>query len=370
MGVYCFLKNPLGGLIRPRRVADFNYDGHDDILEQIGSGFTLLFGDGTGTFDDKIQFAVPAPWSLHIGETVLAAEFDGAPGTDIVTLASTDNETGVILVLRNDGTGKKFAPVVESQVECNLQDVAGGAEILIDGDGIADILGTSSNLQQPVLQPLQNDGFGTFTLAPSPLPREKYQACLVMDLVPIPAVGQAASGLVSYGASCNDNSPSNFPLLVIRRDGIGGITYNEGPLAGMIPRGIDVGDFNGDGRADLVLWNQGDHSVSIFSGQDNGNFIPASTIDESKVCIGCPCLACTGTPEFVKVFAAELDGDGLADVVIAANSTWAGMQVIGQGPWVWLETKPLLMGDFNEDGLSDFVVRNTQGTIDLLLSNP
>jgi hypothetical protein len=40
--------------------------------------------------------------------------------------------------------------------------------------------------------------------------------------------------------------------------------------SGNRPTGIAFGDFNGDGRWDLVVANQGDNGVSVFLGQSNG----------------------------------------------------------------------------------------------------
>ncbi len=369
-GVYCFVPGGVPDLIRPEQIADFNGDTHLDILEQVGSEFKIVFGDGNGSFPESMTFVVPDPWAQDIGETALAGDFDNEPGIDIATLGSVNDTMGVVLVFSNDGSGTQFGPPTQSIVEVNFQNTVQGAILDINLDGAMDLIGVSSALQQPILQPLINDGLGAFTVGSPGLSHQAFGACLVMGLVPIPAVGDAGPGLASYGASCNDDRPTAFPTQIVRRDGQGTVTFAAGPSTGAIPMGLAAGDINGDDADDLVVWNQGEASFSLFSGVNDGSFAPESTVLEAEACPGCPCPGCESTPELVRLFAPELDGDGLADILLTANHTWAGMTITGSPKWVWLASKPLLVGDFNEDGLSDFVSRTKQETIEIILSNP
>lgn len=369
-GVLCFVTVAVPGLIRPERIADFNRDTHQDILEQVGSRFKIVYGDGLGNFPDEVIFDVAEPWSKDVGETALVGEFDGMSGIDIATLGARNDLQGVILVLGNNGSGTQFTPSAVSLVDVNFQDTVQGAIIDIDLDATLDIMGVSSAAEQPALQPLLNDGAGAYTTLPPGLSHDSLGACLTMDLVSIPAVGAKGAGLAAYGASCNDDQQTEFRVQIIRGDGQGGVSFTPGPATGSAPRGLAAGDLDGDERTDLVAWNQGDESFSIFLGQDNGDFAPATTILAAEVCPGCPCTACQSTPEFVKLLATDIDGDGVADIVLTADKTWIGMNTFGKSEWIWMTEKPLLSGDFNEDGVSDLIVRNDKGTIDVLVSSP
>jgi hypothetical protein len=70
-------------------------------------------------------------------------------------------------------------------------------------------------------------------------------------------------------------------------------------IRSMVPirRSIAVGDFNGDGNADLAIANQGSHSVSILLGNGTGGF-------SAPVTFG------TGGTSPTAVAVGDFDGDG------------------------------------------------------------
>ena len=72
---------------------------------------------------------------------------------------------------------------------------------------------------------------------------------------------------------------------------------------GRIPVSIAAGDFDRDGKRDLVVANSGSDSVSIYLGDGEGGFADAVNVGTGK------------SPRAVAV--GDLNSDGLADLVVA-----------------------------------------------------
>ena len=96
---------------------------------------------------------------------------------------------------------------------------------------------------------------------------------------------------------------NTFSVFIGRGDGTfrPPVTY----AAGNNPLGIGVGDFNRDGKADVVITNNGEgySTVSVFLGNGNGTFQPGVT------------YATGGAPSAVAV--ADLNADGILDLAVA-----------------------------------------------------
>jgi hypothetical protein len=134
------------------------------------------------------------------------------------------------------------------------------------------------------------------------------------------------------------------------------------------PTSVAVGDFNGDGKADLVVSsssvNPGTGNVAVLLGRGDGTFqAPASYTAASY-------------PYSVGV--ADLNGDGRLDMVVA-NADGNISVFIGNGdgtfqPAVFYGAGPLpealVIGDFNNDGLPDVAVADFNGNnVTVLLGN-
>jgi hypothetical protein len=78
---------------------------------------------------------------------------------------------------------------------------------------------------------------------------------------------------------------------------------------------VAVGDFNGDGKADLAVANYSDHSVSVLLGNGDGTF--QTHVDYA-----------TGSgPDSVAV--GDFNGDGKAD--LAVTNDYAVSVLLGNG---------------------------------------
>ncbi len=146
-------------------------------------------------------------------------------------------------------------------------------------------------------------------------------------------------------------------VTVLLGNGTGGFSAASGsPIAvGVNPFSIGVGDFNGDGKADMAVTNFGADTISILLGNGNGTFTAAAAV---------PML---GSPVTVRVTDVNLDGN--ADLVTANfNGQTLGV-MLGNGAGGFTAGSgnqtaiggvagSIAIGDFNKDGKVDVAVTN------------
>ncbi len=144
-------------------------------------------------------------------------------------------------------------------------------------------------------------------------------------------------------------------------------TVTGQPYSGMV-----AGDFNGDGKLDLVLLycNGGSASGSAtgFLGNGDGTFAVSPT---SSTFSYCPSYGLGFVPG--TVVAADLNGDGKLDVALAGNngSSSEAIALLGNGDGTFsVKTSSgpasqtfnsVVVGDFNGDGIPDLIVANYLG---------
>ena len=139
---------------------------------------------------------------------------------------------------------------------------------------------------------------------------------------------------------------------------------------GSEPIGVQVGDFDGDGKQDLVVSNRQDSTIGVLLGNGDGTFKPQVTY-------------ATGTNP-VAVVIGDFNGDGFQDVSYNINGGTSDTQgvMLGKGDGTFQAELAFAtgthpdggpmgdsVGDFNGDGLPDISVSNTaQVTVSVLLS--
>ena len=96
------------------------------------------------------------------------------------------------------------------------------------------------------------------------------------------------------------SAPERLPRHSMRR--------SRNSWAGANPRGIAVGEFNGDGDPDLAVGNIGSDEVKVVSGATGVNFNPFATIT-------------TGSLDPTFLAAADIDGNGVTELAVGHASS-------------------------------------------------
>lgn len=147
-------------------------------------------------------------------------------------------------------------------------------------------------------------------------------------------------------------SPNNLSILLGKGDG----TFQTpvGYAAGYSIQALAVGDFNGDGIPDLVALDGDDDgypTLSVFPGNGDGTF--QAPLNYSSV---------VGISSVIAV--ADFNGDGKADLVLSASSGVAVLLGNGDGTFQTpleilsgnIYVSQVAVGDFNGDGTPDLAL--------------
>jgi hypothetical protein len=331
--------------INPTSVAvgDLDGDGAADLIVAIySSGVWVLPGNGDGSFQAAMSSATGgAPLS------VVVADINGDGRMDAVTAnrGSVRGHTISILIGHGNGTfvqAPRFATGSGSSYA-----VAGD----FNGDGVLDLAATNSSSND--VSVLLGRGDGTFQPAGTFASGGTEPRSV--------AVGDFNRDTVLDLAVANYSSSSVSALL---GNGDGSFRIAISTAANFQVSSVAVGDFNGDGQADLAVCGRGyaqSGPACVLLGNGDGTFRPG------------PSLPYYGpsSPRFVAV--ADMNGDGLADLVIGEDAYKRLIVLLGNGDGTFMAPRSadvgwvlaLAVGDFNADGAPDVAV----ATSDFMAAN-
>jgi hypothetical protein len=323
----------------------------------------VLLGNAKGNFQKALQ-VLPVGYNPHsaaIGDFNHDGKLDLAVTADCVSFSSCGNE-GIVSVLLGKGNGTFRSPVVYPS--------GGNGPFSLDvgdfnGDGkldlvIANFCSTSGTCDNGFFKVLFGNGDGTFQPAVN-YSSGGYGSSFV-------AVGDFnADGKldVAVGNSCQSVSTclEGGSVSVVLGNGDGTFRKPFSSPTGASGLGwLTIGDFNGDGKPDIAVASQqfgtqaGVGAVSVFLGKGDGTLRPAT-------------LFKSGGDTAFFVATADFNGDGKADLLVGNFDNTALLLGDGKGGCPTVQTyfpPPSTFGDFNNDGkpdllagwiFSEFVVR-------------
>ncbi len=318
--------------------ADFNNDGNADLAfgDWLSSQLVVLLGNGNGTFQKLLTFAVGSPGGLAIGDF----NEDNIP--DLAVVESGGTGDGALAIFLGDGQGGfKLFSSYQIGVESGNVAVAD-----FNGDGHLDVavsnLGFEGNGSS--VMTFFGNGHGKFghrrTYKPGNGPAGIAAGNLNGDHFPDLAVTLAGDGSVA----------------VLMNDGTGHfkkpVTYSAG---GGEVVDVKISDLRHDGRNDLVIANGSLSAVGVLLNRGDGVFGPVTLYPTH-----CDVEALT---------VADFNLDGKLDVAVAAQAGNSAF-MYGKGNGTFGSPVPIkdaygnnnyggfsiASGDFNNDGAPDLAI--------------
>jgi predicted NUDIX family NTP pyrophosphohydrolase len=226
-------------------VADFNNDGNADLAtaNNSSSDVSILIGDGNGGFAQAVNFRTGnSPIAIAV------SDFNGDGKSDLA-VANVSNSVSVLL---GDGAGA-FGPKTNYSTGGRSFSVAAGD---LNGDGKADL--AVANQETNDVSILLGDGIGQFGVAKNFGTGSLPQSIVISDLN-----GDGNMDLATANAGVFTLSASGDASILLG-DGLGNFSAPTNLTAGSSPSAVAVGDFNRDGRVDLVVSNNGSWNATVF----------------------------------------------------------------------------------------------------------
>jgi hypothetical protein len=332
----------VGDIPAKMTVADFDGDGNPDIaiVNSQDQSVQVLYGDGKGASSYSYQIVVPGAWDLAAGD------FNG---DGMLDLAVTDTVNNKVHILQFAGD-RSFSDVFSAFAGYDPEYIAVGD---FDGNGTLDLLVSCD--EGAAINYMAGTGFGTLDPIKGLNNRTQPGQIAVADFNKDGKLDFAVGGLDGL-------------VTVYLGDGLSNFSVSQTLYGGADPRGVVVADFNGDGAPDLASISDSDNLITVFLNNNNGTGILTEKGTYS-----------TGTNNVLaSLVVGDFNGDGLADLAYSTSSVnpyqggtaadgvltvlkGKGDGTFSTGPSVTTGADPwtVVAGDWNGDGFTDFAVSNS-----------
>jgi hypothetical protein len=384
-------------------VADVNGDGKEDLIVADGGTtypgtVAVLLGNRDGTFQPAVNFNTGAnPYSVAVADLNDDGRLDIATANQRSNTASVllgDVPPAVLSINRTSPAGANIAGGTVTYTVAFNEPVTGvgptdfllamtgsvtaNTPVVVSGSGAAynvivnGILGAGTiglnlvdngSIKDAAGNPLQPGGVVTFR--PQQTISVFGYSVAVADLN-----GDGKPDLV-YDSAWNGGTSANW-LSVLLGNGDGTFRAAQTLVAGQSPVSVEVGDFNGDGKPDLVVANYSvSRTVSVLLGNGNGTFQAPQTFAAGSY----PML-------ITSVTVADVNNDGKEDLVVATSNGGTINVLLGNGNGTFRAATSIattgtgfeprvVVADVNGDGRPDVMVADGMQTrtIEVFLGN-
>ena len=278
------------------------------VSDRLSNDVNIFLGNGDGTFQPAVQVPTSGESAVSVGD------FTGGGKMDLLAL----DGGCCVEVLPGNGDGTFGAPVT-TPLPYGMSGYAMGVADF-NGDGKLDVAVSGESLPNYQAGILLGNGDGTFRA-------DGYY--LVSPSPESVAVGRFGGGKQVDLAVGNYQGSSISVLLGNGRGKFSqAVDYNT-----LNPTSVAVGDLNGDGKEDLVASNIDAPnnlrvgSVSVFTGNGDGTFQPG--------------LIYPAGEELYDVAIGDFNGDGKPDLVVVDAGSDAVITLLNTGVVTFSPTTPL-----------------------------
>jgi hypothetical protein len=294
-----------GGTIGPA-IGDFNGDGHPDYAVPTNTGpVVILLGAGNGTFTNGTTITTTSPFEPT---SVVVGDFNGDGKQDLAVLSAAG--TGSVNIYLGNGNGTFQAarnyPVAASTSASRLLAVGD-----FNRDGIQDLVATNSGLNQVAV--ILGVGDGSFQ-APSYYavggdPWDVVVGDLNQDGFLDLAVASDGSGSISVLQGNGDGTFKPYTAVATGASQVGSVA---------------IGDFDGDGYPDLASTSAPDNTVYILLNK-------ATATPSFQAAAPYLLTDGTPTPGPYYLTVGDFNRDGKLDIISANNGNATVGIMLGTG---------------------------------------
>lgn len=319
---------------------------HAEILTTFVTIATALGGG------QDIDFDGPNLWDIRWPATGL--ELVDVNGDEHLDAVAAHRNPSAVTIRLNDGTGGFLPGTIHRTGKTPRYVVAGD----LDGDGDVDL--ATPDYDDFTITVLWNDGTGDFS-------RETWcelhrPSCMAIGDMDRDGRGELVVAHWDEHASVPSQSPGHVSVVDTNRTDA---FRNPVPaVIGKQPRGIQLGDLDGDADLDAVTANLATHDVSIGWNDGLGNLESIDTVP----------VEISAQPRYLALF--DGDGDGDLDIAVVTKHT-AELWIYrndGTGQFEFVSIHPTAVnphsicgGDLDGDGTEDLAVACLSNEVDIYI---